>query len=156
MSVDQYMTMGIWGLAFAILIKGEVPPVAIFVGALILTFAFHLAPLGQSLKGFSNSDTLTVGALLMVAVRMYRTGAITFITEKLFGHPKSLPAAQARILLPVACSNASFNAPMGYQTNLMVYGPGGYKFTDFVKFGIPMTIVVGIITIIVAPLVWPF
>jgi di/tricarboxylate transporter len=38
----------------------------------------------------------------------------------------------------------------------MVYGPGGYKFTDFVKIGIPMTVVVGIITILLAPLVWPF
>ncbi len=53
-------------------------------------------------------------------------------------------------------ASCSFISPMGYQTNLMVYGPGGYKFTDFVKIGIPMTIVVGIITIIVAPMVWPF
>jgi di/tricarboxylate transporter len=50
----------------------------------------------------------------------------------------------------------SFISPMGYQTNLMVYGPGGYKFTDFVKIGIPMTVLVGIITIILAPMVWPF
>jgi di/tricarboxylate transporter len=53
-------------------------------------------------------------------------------------------------------ASCSFISPMGYQTNLMVYGPGGYKFTDFVKIGIPMTVVVGIITIILAPLVWPF
>ncbi len=50
----------------------------------------------------------------------------------------------------------SFISPMGYQTNLMVFGPGGYKFTDFVKIGIPMTVVVGIITIILTPMVWPF
>ena len=37
----------------------------------------------------------------------------------------------------------SFISPTGYQTNLMVYGPGGYKFTDFFKIGIPLTIVVG-------------
>jgi di/tricarboxylate transporter len=53
-------------------------------------------------------------------------------------------------------ASCSFISPMGYQTNLMVYGPGGYKFTDFVKIGIPMTVVVGIITIVLAPLVWPF
>ena len=38
---------------------------------------------------------------------------------------------------------------MGYQTNLMVFGPGGYKFTDFLKKGVPLTIAL-------APLVWPF
>jgi di/tricarboxylate transporter len=53
-------------------------------------------------------------------------------------------------------ASSSFISPMGCQTNLMVYGPGGYKFTDFVKIGIPMTIIVGIVTMIVAPMVWPF
>jgi di/tricarboxylate transporter len=53
-------------------------------------------------------------------------------------------------------ASCSFISPMGYQTNLMVYGPGGYRFVDFVKIGIPMTVVVGIIAILIAPLVWPF
>ena len=53
-------------------------------------------------------------------------------------------------------ASRSFISPMGYQTNLMVYGPGGYKFTDVFKIGIPMSVVVGIITIILAPMVWPF
>ena len=53
-------------------------------------------------------------------------------------------------------ASCSFISPLGYQTNLMVYGPGKYKFTDFVKSGVPLTVVVGIITIILAPAVWPF
>ena len=53
-------------------------------------------------------------------------------------------------------ASACFATPIGYQTNLMVYGPGGYKFTDFVKIGVPLTIVVGIVTLIITPIVWPF
>jgi len=109
MSADQYITIAILALTFALLIRSKVPPVAVFVGALTLTITFHLAPLGDSLKGFSNSGMLTVGALLMVAAGMYRTGAITLITDKLIGLPKSLLAAQAKILPPVAVGSAFLN-----------------------------------------------
>jgi di/tricarboxylate transporter len=44
-------------------------------------------------------------------------------------------------------ASASFATPMGYQTNLMVYGPGGYKFKDFMKIGIPMNIFIGVVAV---------
>jgi di/tricarboxylate transporter len=109
MSVNQYITIAILALTFALLIKSKIPPVAIFVGALTLTITFRLAPLNQSLNGFSNPGMLTVGALLMVAAGMYRTGAITLITEKLIGRPRSVIAAQAKILPPVAVGSAFLN-----------------------------------------------
>ena len=89
MPADQYVTIAILALTFDLLIRGRVPPVAVFVGALTLTITFRLAPLEESLKGFSNPGMLTVGALLMVAAGMYHTGAIILITEKLIGNPKS-------------------------------------------------------------------
>ena len=109
MTADQYITIAILALTFALLIKSKTPPVAVFVGALTLTITFRLAPLGESLKGFSNPGMLTVGALLMVAAGMYRTGAITLITEKLIGRPKSLLGAQVKILPPVAVGSAFLN-----------------------------------------------
>ncbi|MGB6280088.1 MAG: SLC13 family permease, partial [Syntrophobacteria bacterium] len=53
-------------------------------------------------------------------------------------------------------ASCSFISPMGYQTNLMVYGPGAYKFTDFVKMGVPLTVVVGIVTIVLTPMFFGF
>jgi len=44
-------------------------------------------------------------------------------------------------------ASASFATPLGYQTNLMVYGPGGYKFKDFMKIGIPMNFIIGVVAI---------
>jgi di/tricarboxylate transporter len=46
--------------------------------------------------------------------------------------------------------------PMGYQTNLLVYGPGGYSYRDFVTFGMPLNIAIGIIACFLIPLIWPF
>ncbi len=53
-------------------------------------------------------------------------------------------------------ASASFATPIGYQTNMMVYGPGGYRFGDYFRFGIPLNIVFGIVTVCLAPLIWPF
>ena len=53
-------------------------------------------------------------------------------------------------------ASASFSTPIGYQTNMMVYGPGGYRFGDFLRFGIPLHIAVGIISLLIIPRVWPF
>jgi di/tricarboxylate transporter len=53
-------------------------------------------------------------------------------------------------------ASASFATPVGYQTNLMVYGPGGYRFGDFLRFGAPLNVVVGVITWLVTPRVFPF
>jgi di/tricarboxylate transporter len=58
------------------------------------------------------------------------------------------------IAIMVAAS-ASFATPMGYQTNLMVYGPGGYRFSDYLRAGIPITLLVGLVTVVLVPLVWP-
>ena len=80
-----------------------------FLGALTLTITFKLAPLEASLKGFSNPGVLTIGALFMVAAGMYSTGAITMITEKPIGRPKSMLGAQLKILPPIAVGSAFLN-----------------------------------------------
>jgi di/tricarboxylate transporter len=59
------------------------------------------------------------------------------------------------ITLMVAAS-ASFATPIGYQTNLMVYGVGGYRFSDFLRIGVPLTFLVGLTTVLVVPQVWHF
>lgn len=49
-----------------------------------------------------------------------------------------------------------FATPIGYQTNLMVYGPGGYKFSDYLKLGVPLDVLMGLVVVAIAPFIWPF
>ena len=58
------------------------------------------------------------------------------------------------ICLTVAAASA-YATPVGYQTNLMVYGPGGYRFFDYIKVGLPLTLVCLVVTLLLLPLFWP-
>ncbi len=53
-------------------------------------------------------------------------------------------------------ASASFITPLGYQTNLMVYGPGRYQFTDYMRIGIPLSLIVGVTAVLLIPFVWSF
>jgi len=84
--------------------------------------------------------------------------------------------ATAVLLLPIALSTAAslqvdprpfiiglcfgasacYASPIGYQTNLLVYGPGGYRFVDYLKMGIPLNLLVWITSSVCIPLIWPF
>jgi len=58
------------------------------------------------------------------------------------------------VTLMIAAS-AAFATPIGYQTNLMVFGPGGYRFGDYVRFGLPLNLIVMAVALLIIPRVWP-
>jgi di/tricarboxylate transporter len=53
-------------------------------------------------------------------------------------------------------ASACFASPLGYQTNLLVYGPGSYRFTDYLKLGVPLSMIVIGMGMVLIPIFWPF
>lgn len=95
--------------------------------------------------------TMTLTELLSnntAAVLMFPIGLAT-------AHALGVDYMPFVVTLTIAAS-CGFATPIGYQTNLMVYGPGGYRFADFVRFGVPLNLLVAVVTLTVTPLLFPF
>ena len=66
---------------------------------------------------------------------------------------RSIAALVTAVALGAACAFAS---PVTYQTHLLVYGPGGYRFTDFARVGLPLDLICAAVAITLIPMIWPF
>ncbi|MBF9045223.1 SLC13 family permease [Rhodobacterales bacterium HKCCE4037] len=59
------------------------------------------------------------------------------------------------VIAVMIAASAAFATPIGYQTNMLVYGPGGYSFSDFLRVGVPLNLSLGVVVCIAIPLIWP-
>jgi di/tricarboxylate transporter len=94
---------------------------------------------------------------------MILTELITNNAAAVLVFPISLAAAEKLgvnpmpfIMSMMVASSAGYATPTGYQCNLMVMGPGGYRFSDYLRIGIPLDVLYLVVTVALAPLVWPF
>jgi len=140
----------------------------------LLTIAAALA-LGRGLDVTGAAQALAEALLSLTGSHAWLALGAVYLTTVVFTEVITNNAAAA-LVFPIAMStaeglgvnpmpfiicimigaSASFATPIGYQTNLMVYGPGGYRFSDYMRIGLPLSILLGSLTVLLAPLLWPF
>jgi di/tricarboxylate transporter len=92
---------------------------------------------------FSNLITAKAAGVLVFPIAMASAGSLG---------ASHMPFAIATMI----AAAASFATPIGYQTNLMVLGPGGYRYSDFLRIGGPLSVLLWALSIILIPIIWPF
>ena len=118
--------------------------------------------LGTFLGGIENANPITILGLLyfvtFVLSAIISNAAVAILLPPIGFMLASIIGVDARPFLVAICFGAScsFMTPMGYQTNMMVYGPGQYRLKDFFQMGIPLTFIFWITAILLIPRFWPF
>jgi di/tricarboxylate transporter len=120
------------------------------------------AELAQGLVVLGGADPLLQLAMIYL-VTMLMTELLSNTTAVVLMYPIGLATAgqlgvdhMPFVVALTIAGSCGFATPIGYQTNLMVYGPGGYRFVDFLRFGAPLNLVVCAITLLVTPYAFPF
>ncbi|MCI0683459.1 MAG: SLC13 family permease [Gemmataceae bacterium] len=104
-----------------------------------------------------------VALFLLYGLAMLFTEAMTNNAAAVLIFPIAIATARTLgvshmpfVMAIMIAASCGFATPIGYQTNLMVYGPGGYRFSDYVRFGGLLNLLMWAVTVVLAPLVWPF
>ena len=99
----------------------------------------------------------------VVLAAMVLTGLITNNAAAALMFPIALSIAQEQAVDPrplfigvTVASSLALWTPLGYQTNLMVYGPGNYRFSDFLRLGLPLQALLAVVIVVGVPLFWSF
>jgi len=119
----------------------------------------HLASILSSFGGGTNPVFVIAGfyvAAVVMSEFMSNSGAATLLCPVAITVAERLGLAPMSLLVAVTfgCS-AAFAMPIGYQTSLMIYGPGGYRFRDFVRVGLVLDVLVAIVALSLIARTWP-
>ena len=146
-----------------------------FIEGQLLALIFAMLAIGAALEASGAVELIvqaiapylaTLPHVLLVAAVFMLTSTLTelvsnnavavVVTPIAIGLGQALGVDPRPLVVAVmVAASCSFATPIGYQTNTMVYGPGGYRFSDFLRVGIPMNLVIGVLASVAIPLIWP-
>ena len=171
MTIDIGLVLIVLGVSLVLFVSETVRmdvTALIVLGALVVT---GLVSPEDAVAGFANGAVIAVWAMFILSDGLTRTGIANAIGRTVLRFAGTgqgtmtlvimltggvLSAFMNNIGVAVAmAASASFTSPISHPANLLVMGPGGYRFGDYLKLGLPLTIVVFVAVMVLLPLIWP-
>lgn len=95
-------------------------------------------------------------ALSFDAVTLKAVVTLLILMAAMYGFVSEMGINPMSLLAAITFgASAAFAMPIGYQTSLMIYGPGGYRFKDFIRMGIPLDLILALLALLLIPYFWP-
>jgi di/tricarboxylate transporter len=109
MGLDGLITLAVLAAVGILLAASRLPPDVILAGGVTLLLTLGILSPAEALGGLANEGVVTVGVLFVVAAGLRETGGLGLLTERLLGRPRTVTAAQARLMVPIATASAFLN-----------------------------------------------
>jgi di/tricarboxylate transporter len=145
----------------------DLPTLVVIAAGFGIARAMDKSGAAEALAGVLVSAVSDAGPIAQLAILYFATALLTEILSNNAAAALMFPIAVATAgqlgveprgfaMAVAVAASCGFASPLGYQTHLIVYGPGGYRFTDFTRVGLPLDLLCGAVAIPLIPLIWPF
>jgi di/tricarboxylate transporter len=167
---DQTILFALLAVVLALLIWGRWRYDFVAFGALLAALLIGVVPAEKAFDGFVHPATVIIALVLIVSRGLTNAGVVDHLGRLLNATPRSLPqhigltsviAAPLGVspdpfLMAVAISaSCAFLTPIGHKNNILVLGPGGYRFGDYWRMGLPLEIIILVVSVPLLLIVWP-
>ena len=151
----MWITIAILIISAALFANGRIRSDIVALCALCALLIFQILTPAEALSGFSNSVVIMMVGLFVVGGAIFQTGLAKMISSRIL---KLAGKSGTRLFLLVMLVTASmcFASPFSTPPNALVMPAGQYTFMDYIKVGLPLQIIMGIVMVFVLPLLFPF
>lgn len=134
----------------------ETTGTAVHIAGIVVTVTDKLAEAGSGWGPWAACALLGLTTVILTQI-MTNAAAAIIIAPIGIGVAEGMAVNPHPIVMIVAiAASTAFVTPIGHQSNMLVYNAGGYRFTDFVRIGLPLTLLILALSVVIVPLLWPF
>jgi len=172
---DQTLILVILLLTVALFLWGRWRHDMVATASLLACVVIGLVPAGQAFSGFGHPAVISVACVLVLSRGLQSSGAVDVLTRHALPKDAGATASMAALiglgallsgfmnnvgamalLMPVAIgASCAFLTPIGHQNNTLILGPGGFRFGDYWRLGLPLEVLVAVVSIPMLLLIWP-